>query len=90
MSIAEGSTARTFSSAYPSYASTRVLDELRAKEYPALATQTYLDFTAGNLYATSQLTRHHELLQRHCFGNPHSTNPASAASTELVTRARRA
>ena len=88
--IAERSAARTFSSAYPSYETTRVLDELRAKEYPALATETYLDFTAGNLYAASQLTRHLELLQRHCFGNPHSTNPASAASTELITRARSA
>ncbi|HUK32522.1 MAG TPA: aminotransferase class V-fold PLP-dependent enzyme [Vicinamibacterales bacterium] len=75
---------------YPSYASTRGLDELRAAEYPALARHTYLDFTAGNLYATSQLTRHLELLQRHLLGNPHSTNPASAASTEFVARARRA
>ena len=90
VAIAERSTTRTFSSAYPSYGTTGVLDELRAKEYPALATQTYLDFTAGNLYATSQLARHMELLRQHCFGNPHSTNAASAASTELIDGARRA
>ncbi len=89
MAIAERS-ARTFSAAYPSYESTRLLDELRAREYPALATQTYLDFTAGCLYATSQLTRHMALLQQRCYGNPHSTNPASSASTELIGSARRA
>jgi selenocysteine lyase/cysteine desulfurase len=90
VAIAERHTARTFSSAYPSYASTRVLDELRAKEYPALARHTYLDFTAGNLYATSQLTRHVELLQHHVFGNPHSTNPASTTSNEFIASARAA
>jgi len=86
----ERSAARTFASSYPSYEQTQICDELRAKEYPALATETYLDFTAGNLYATSQLARHMELLRQHCYGNPHSTNPASAASTELVARTRRA
>ncbi len=90
MAIAQRPAARVFSDAYPSYESTRVLDELRAKEYPLLAANTYLDFTAGNVYATSQLLRHMQLLQRQLLGNPHSTNPASAASTELVGRARRA
>ena len=92
MAIAERSTESPsrskFLAAYPSYASTQALDELRAKEYPALAAHTYLDFTAANLYATSQLTRHHELLQRTLIGNPHSTNPSSSAATEFVARAR--
>jgi molybdenum cofactor sulfurtransferase len=76
--------------AYPTYASTRALDELRAREYPALAAHTYLDFTAANLYASSQITRHLELLQRQLLGNPHSTNPSSSLATEHVARARRA
>src|SRR5947208_11927128 len=76
--------------AYPTYASTKALDELRAKEYPALATHTYLDFTAANLYATSQIVRHAELLQQRLLGNPHSSNPSSSAATEYVARARRA
>src|SRR4029077_14980341 len=69
----------TFLDMYPSYASTRALDELRATEYPALDGQghTYLDFTAANLYATSQLERHQALLRTEVFGNPHSTNPTS-------------
>lgn len=76
--------------AYPSYEATRVLDDLRAREYPALAALgcTYLDYTASNLYASSQLERHHALLRDHVFGNPHSTNPASSFSTATVTRVR--
>ena len=90
VAIAEHLTAHTFSTAYPSYESTRLLDELRAKEYPALGSHTYLDFTAGSLFARSQLTRHLELLERSLFGNPHSTNLASSTSTEFVARARSA
>src|SRR3954452_6136762 len=77
---------------YPSYAATRALDDLRAAEYPALDAQghTYLDFTAANLYAASQLERHQALLRAELFGNPHSTNPTSSTATEHITRARRA
>ena len=82
--------ASTFSDAYPSYARTAALDELRAADYPALAAHTYLDFTAANLYATSQITRHFEFLKTHLCGNPHSTNPSSSVATEYVSRARRA
>ena len=68
----------------------RINDELRARDYPALATHTYLDFTAANVYARSQIARHLELLQQHLIGNPHSTNPSSSVATEYVTRARQA
>src|ERR1051325_3892549 len=69
---------------------TNKLDELREKEYPALATHTYLDFTAAGLYSTSQIARHFEFLKRQLCGNPHSTNPSSSLATECVERARRA
>jgi molybdenum cofactor sulfurtransferase len=69
---------------------TDTLDELRAKEYPALASHTYLDFTAAGLYSVSQITRHFEFLKGHLLGNPHSTNPSSSTATEYVSRARRA
>ena len=83
---------RTFHAAYPSYESTRALDDLRAREYSRLDTlgHTYLDYTAANLYAISQLERHLKLLADGVFGNPHSTNPTSSHSTEYVDRARRA
>src|SRR5215467_12287354 len=73
---------------YPSYATTRALDDLRASEYPALNAHTYLDYTAANVYARSQLDRHRALLAEHLLGNPHSTNPASSKSAEFVNRVR--
>ncbi len=79
-----------FDRAYPAYETTHVLDDLRAREYPALAALdcTYLDYTAANLYATSQLERHFTLLHDHVFGNPHSGNPTSSFSTASIGRVR--
>lgn len=79
-----------FLAAYPSYAATAVLDDLRTREYARLdaAGQVYLDYTGGGLYAESQLRRHLDLLSRGVFGNPHSHNPTSQAMTCLVDDAR--
>ena len=80
----------TFLQAYPSYASTYKLDDLRTKEYARLdaAEQIYLDYTGGGLYAETQVRQHLELLSQHVFGNPHSSNPTSLAATQLVEHAR--
>jgi molybdenum cofactor sulfurtransferase len=80
-----------FRQQYPTFDTTQSLDALRAREYARLDAQqhVYLDYTGGGLYAESQVREHTELLCRHVFGNPHSTNPASQAMTELVERARR-
>jgi len=80
-----------FRQAYPTFESTRRLDELRASDYARLDAQghVYLDYTGGGLYATSQLDKHMALLRDHVFGNPHSSNPTSMATTTLVERARR-
>ena len=76
---------------YPTFDATRSLDALRATEYARLDAQqhAYLDYTGAGLYAECQVREHAELLCRHVFGNPHSTNPASQAMTHLVERARR-
>lgn len=81
-----------FLHAYPRYASTAALDELRARDYARLdaAGQVYLDYTGGGLYAESQLRAHLELLSQNVFGNPHSHNPTSQAMTCLVDQARAA
>jgi len=81
---------KDFQDAWPIYASTAVLDELRATDYARLDRlgHVYLDYTGGGLYAESQLHLHHELLANHVFGNPHSNNPTSLAMTHLVERAR--
>src|SRR5690349_19752547 len=79
-----------FLSAYPGYRSTALLDRLRATEYPYLDAggHVYLDYTGAGLPAQVQLRAHAERMRGGCFGNPHSENPTSAASTELVERAR--
>src|SRR5258708_39038390 len=75
-----------FRKSYPSYDSTRKLDELRAAEYARLDRrgQVYLDYTGGGLYAESQLRDHVALLGDDVFGNPHSKNLTSMAMTRLV------
>src|ERR1700760_1363428 len=64
---------------YPTFEGTQSLDALRATEYARLDDQhqVYLDYTGGGLYAECQVREHMELLCRHVFGNPHSSNPAS-------------
>lgn len=81
-----------FADRYPDYETTRKLDGLRATEYGYLdeLDQVYLDYTGSGLAALSQYQAHHARLVTGCFGNPHSVNPSSLASTELVDRARRA
>jgi selenocysteine lyase/cysteine desulfurase len=81
-----------FLQAYPSYETTRRLDALRSTEYARLdaSGHVYLDYTGGGLYGESQLAQHFEMLRNHLYGNPHSSNPASMASTHLVEQARQA
>ncbi len=64
---------------------------LRAREFARLDEQdhAYLDHTGGGLYAESQLAEHQALLRTRVQGNPHSVNPASLLSTELIAEARR-
>ncbi len=64
--------------------------ELRRKEYSRIDDngEIYLDFTGGNLYPASLVKNHQELLLRHVFGNPHSINPTSKRSSELISQAR--
>jgi molybdenum cofactor sulfurtransferase len=74
----------------PNDPANETLDELRRAEFGRLdaSGHVYLDYTGGGLYAESQLREHFELLRRGVFGNPHSFNPTSAVSTELLERAR--
>jgi molybdenum cofactor sulfurtransferase len=80
-----------FLAAHPEYEATRALDDLRAREFGRLDQQghVYLDYTGSGLYSATQVRRHSEMLLAGVFGNPHSSNPSSLASTELVDAARR-
>lgn len=79
-----------FLKAFPAYAGTRALDDLRATDYSRLDRlgHVYLDYTVGGLYSESQLEQHMTLLRNHVFGNPHSANPTSLEMTRLVEQAR--
>ena len=82
---------RRFSAAFPGYDSTRMLDDFRARELARLDREghVYLDYTGGGLYGESQVRRHMDLLLGSVLGNPHSTNPTSAAATHYVESCRR-
>jgi selenocysteine lyase/cysteine desulfurase len=79
-------------SANPKCAAKSRLDELRDTEYSYLdrCGHIYLDYTGAGLAATSQLQAHSARLAEGCYGNPHSENPTSTASTRLVAEARAA
>ena len=89
--MAEDALAR-FLIAFPDYASTAALDDLRAAEYGRLDEQrhAYLDYTGAALHAASQVREHAEWLAANVCGNPHSASPASAASTTAVEDTRNA
>ena len=75
---------------WPDYRDTVALDERRATDYPRLDADghVYLDYTGAGLYADSQVRAHTEWLQSGVFGNPHSANVTSSATTTLVERTR--
>ncbi len=76
---------------YPEYRSTAAIDDLRAREFSRLDRlgHVYVDYTGGSLFGDSQIRKHAEFLSGSVLGNPHSTNPTSALSTEKVASCRR-
>ncbi len=80
---------RAFLAEHPDFDPDGAFAELRRTEYARLddADQVYLDYTGGGLHAASQIDAHAELLRSTVLGNPHSNNPTSLATTELVERA---
>lgn len=64
--------------------------ELRAAEYARLdqVGEAYLDFTGSALYSNRQIDTHLSRLKNSVFGNPHSENGPSRASTDAIDRAR--
>ena len=73
-----------FLSAYPGYRSTALLDWLRATEFSYLDAggHVYLDYVRRGPAGQARLAAHAERMPGRWLGNPHSDNPASAASTE--------
>lgn len=67
-------------------------DTLREEEFGYLdeGHHVYLDHTGAGLPPRSLLRGHTERISGGCFGNPHSANPASQASSDLLAQARSA
>jgi molybdenum cofactor sulfurtransferase len=80
-----------FQRAFPGYIKTTKIDDIRARDFTRLdeGGHVYLDYTGGGLYSDLQLRQHMEVLSKGVYGNPHSSNPSSMASTQLDERARR-
>src|SRR5262245_41476312 len=76
---------------HPDYATTHVIDALRASEYSRLDAEghTYLDYTGAALYGVSQINAHMDVLRRIVVGNPHSGNVPSRTMTLIIERARK-
>lgn len=53
------------------------------------ADEVYLDFSGSSLYSKSQLENTSALLNKLVLGNPHSLNPSSKKTGEIVERVRR-
>jgi len=77
---------------YPGFDPDGAFARLRRDEYGRLdrAGHVYLDYTGGGLHADGQIEEHAALLRDRVLGNPHSRNPASLASSQLVEQARQA
>ncbi len=81
-----------FSAAFPEFDPDGTFSALRTSEYGRLDAedQVYLDYTGGGLHAASQIDEHAELLHTRVLGNPHSNNPTSQATTDLLQGTRQA
>lgn len=68
---------RAFTTLYPSYKATSILDDLRKKEFERLekSNEVYLDYMGGSLWPKSLVTKHASLLENGLFGNTHSDSP---------------
>ena len=68
-----------FLAARPEFEATRVIDEVRAREFGRLdaLAHVYLDYTGGGLYAESQVRRHSEMLLGARVRQPALDNPTS-------------
>ena len=79
-----------FLKSFPEYKETVILDKLRKTDFSRLDKNrhVYLDYTGGNIYAKRLVDQHRDLLVDGVFGNPHSSNPTSLLSTQLVDAAR--
>ncbi|VUC24543.1 unnamed protein product [Clonostachys rosea] len=77
---------------YPEYAATEKLDLLRQSPYGYSyldeQNHVYLDYGGAGLASRAQIQAHSTHLTSVTLGNPHSVNPTSRTSSELIDRTR--
>ncbi|XP_020394925.1 molybdenum cofactor sulfurase isoform X1 [Zea mays] len=66
----------------------RGIDDLRAAEFKRLEGMVYLDHAGATLYSEAQMTDVARDLMSNVYGNPHSQNDPSMATSDIVTSAR--
>jgi molybdenum cofactor sulfurtransferase len=90
-SAAESAAESDFTCRHPDFDPDGAFAALRRSEYGRLDAQrhVYLDYAGGSLYAAGQIDVSADRLRSAILGNPHSRNPASAVSTDLVAQTRR-
>ncbi|XP_066370369.1 molybdenum cofactor sulfurase isoform X2 [Miscanthus floridulus] len=66
----------------------RGIDELRAAEFKRLEGMVYLDHAGATLYSEAQMADVARDLMSNVYGNPHSQNDSSMATSDIVTSVR--
>ncbi|KEP46208.1 methyltransferase type 11 [Rhizoctonia solani 123E] len=80
-----------FLRAYPRFAESVAIDELRARDFTRLSRNAvYLDYMGGGQYPESLVRSYAEILQSNVFGNTHSESMSSQLSEQYSREARTA
>ncbi|KAJ3679297.1 hypothetical protein LUZ60_017308 [Juncus effusus] len=66
----------------------RSVDEIRSSEFKRLQGTVYLDHAGSTLYSEKQMEEITKDLTSNIYGNPHSQNDSSMASSDIITTAR--
>ncbi|KAH9288390.1 hypothetical protein KI387_032507, partial [Taxus chinensis] len=64
------------------------IEDLRATEFKRLNKEVYLDHAGATLYSESQMQAIANDLTKNIYGNPHSQNDSSVASSDIISSAR--
>ncbi|XP_078166867.1 molybdenum cofactor sulfurase (LOS5) (ABA3) isoform X1 [Carex rostrata] len=64
------------------------IDEIRATEFKRLQGKVYLDHAGATLYSEKQMEEVTKDLLSNVYGNPHSQNDSSLATSDLISEAR--
>ncbi|KAJ1306078.1 hypothetical protein OPQ81_010790 [Rhizoctonia solani] len=79
-----------FLRAYPGFAESVAIDDLRAHDFTRLSRNAvYLDYMGGGQYPESLVRTYAEILQSNVFGNTHSESMSSQLSEKYSQEARR-